>query len=109
MATFFRTKVVKGVGLTPVDVVNTISNNRFTILGCNAANVTDDNVIVDVKVVDASSTEAFWVKSIVIPPYNSLKIVTNGEKLILAENCALRLVSDQPGSVDVVVSYAEIV
>jgi len=44
-----------------------------------------------------------------IPANTSAKMITNGEKLILAEQCGLRIVSDTSDSIDVVVSYAEIV
>jgi len=54
MATFFRTRVVKNIGTTPADVVQTVSNNRFTIIGCNIANVIDDPVTIDIYVVDTN-------------------------------------------------------
>jgi hypothetical protein len=109
MATFFRTKVVQGVGTTPTDIIATNANNRFTILGCNLANIIEDNTTIDISVVDSDSVEAYYVKGIVIPANSSLKVVTNGEKLILAENCSLRIVCDVPSSVDAIISYAEII
>lgn len=109
MATFFRTRVVKNIGTTPADVIQTVSNNRFTVIGCNIANVIDDPVTIDIFVVDSSSTAAYYVRGIVIPANTSIKMITNGEKLILAEQCGLRIVSDTADSIDVVVSYAEIV
>jgi hypothetical protein len=109
MATFFRTKLVQGIGTTPTDIIATNANNRFTILGCNLANIIEDNTTVDITVVDASSTEVYYIKGIVIPANSSLKVVTNGEKLILAENCSLRIVTDVADSVDAVISYAEII
>ena len=109
MATFLKTQVVKGVGTTPVDVLQTVDNNRFTIIGCNLANTVDDPVTLSVFVVDSSSTVAYYVKEIIVPPNSSLKVITNGEKLILAGNCGLRIVSDVENSIDVVISYAEIV
>jgi hypothetical protein len=109
MATFFRTRVVKNIGTTPADVVQTVSNNRFTIIGCNIANVIDDPVTIDIYVVDESSTAAYYIRGLVVPANTSVKMITNGEKLILAEQCGLRIVSDTADSIDVVVSYAEIV
>ena len=55
MATYFRTKVHKDIGTLPTDVLQTVDNNRFTIIGCNLANTTDENVLVNVYVVDADS------------------------------------------------------
>jgi len=109
MATYFRTQVVKNIGLTPVDVIGTVDNNRFTVVGCNVANIVDEDVIIDVWVVDSSSTAAYYVKQLVIPPYTSAKVITNGEKLILDTNTFLRIGSDTVAGIDVVVSYVEIV
>lgn len=109
MATFFRTKVEKNLGTTPVDVLATTTGNRFTVIGCNVANTTDYEVIIDAYVVDATAVAGYFIRQLIIPPYTSAKLVTNGEKLILAESCKLRIVSDTASSIDVVVSYAEIV
>jgi hypothetical protein len=109
MATYFRTKVTNNIGTTSIDVVQTAANNRFTIIGCNLANTTDTTVAVDVLVYGPDSAVAYYVKQLLIPGYNSAKLITNGEKLILAENCGLRIISDTDSSIDAVVSYAEII
>ncbi len=108
MATFIRTKVSKDIGTTPIDVLETVSNNRFTLIGCNLANTTDIEVYIDIFVVDSNSIAGYYIKQLTVPPYNSVKVITNGEKLILAENCKLRIVSDTANSIDAVISYAEI-
>lgn len=107
--TYFRTKVQNNIGTTPIDVLAPSSTSRFTVIGCNLANTTDEDVIVSVSVTDASSVTAYYINQVVIPPYVSLKVITNGEKLILAENCLMHIVSDTADSVDAVISYAEIV
>lgn len=109
MATYLRTKVVTNIGTTPVDALQTVSNNRFTIIGCNLANTTENNVTVDILVVDSTSSIGYYVKGIIVPANYSLKVITNGEKLILGEQCGLRIVSDTASSIDAVISYAEIV
>lgn len=109
MASYFRTKVEKDIGTTPVDVVATVGNNRFTLIGCNLANTTDTDVYIDIFVVDSNSVAGYYIKQLTVPPYNSVKVITNGEKLILAENCKLRIVSDTEDSIDAVISYAEII
>jgi hypothetical protein len=108
MANFFRTTVSKDIGTTPVDLTAGAAS-RFTIIGCNLANTTDEDVIISITVVDSYEVEGYYIKQLVIAPYTSAKVVTNGEKIILAENCTLRIVSDTPASVDAVISYAEIV
>lgn len=108
MTTYFRTKVVKDIGTTPVDVLTTTSGNRFTIIGCNLANTTDFDAIVDIKITDATAVTGYYIKQLVISPYTSAKVVTNGEKIILAENTTMTIVSDTDNSIDLVASYAEI-
>jgi hypothetical protein len=109
MASFFRTKVAKDIGTTPVDVLETTVANRFTLIGCNLANTTDGAVIVDITITDALAVTGYYIKGLVIDPYSSAKIVTNGEKIILAESTTMTIVSDTDNSIDLIASYAEIV
>jgi len=48
------------------------------------------------------------VRGLVIPPNTSVKVVTQGEKLILPETAGIRVVSDTEDSVDSTISYVEI-
>lgn len=109
MATFFRTKVAKDIGTTVVNVLETTASNRFTIIGCNLANKLDEDVIVSIFVEDDTAVEGYYIRELIIPPYTSAKVVTNGEKIILAESCKFKIISDTAASIDAVVSYAEIV
>lgn len=105
--TNLRTKIETNIGITPVNVLSP-SITSCTLIGCNIANITDDDVIIDIKIVDPSLVSAYYIKQLVIPPYNSVKVITNGEKLILAQNYKLQIVSDTANGVDAVISYAEI-
>jgi hypothetical protein len=109
MATYFRTAIYKNIGTTPADVLQTSTNNRFTLVGCNLANITDDQVIVSIYVVNPSNDQAYYIRDLIIEPYTSAKVVTNSEKIILAEQYKLRIVSNVDNSVDAVMSYAEII
>lgn len=109
MATVFKHAVVTDVGTTPVDVLQIPEGVRATVIGCNLANVTeDDTIVVNIFIVDEFSTEAYYAKGLVIPPNSTLKAITQGEKLILPETAGLRIVSDTEESIDVTVSYVEI-
>lgn len=109
MPTNFKHAVEVGIGTTPQDLITIPEGFRATIIGCNIANTTSyDNVNVDVFVVSAASTAGTFVKQITIPPSTSIKIITNGEKLILPENSTIRVQSSVEDSIDVVVSYVEI-
>lgn len=109
MPTVFKHSLVTQVGTTPTDIVEIGAGVRATVIGCNLANITDyDTVVADVQVVGADTTTSFYVRGLVIPPNTSVKVITQGEKLILPENTELRLVSDTPDSIDATVSYVEI-
>jgi len=109
MATYFRTKVSKDIGTTPVNVLVPGASSRFTIIGCNLANTTDYDVSVSISVTDASAVTGKYINLMQIPPYTSLKVITNGEKLILMENTTLTITSDTATSIDAIISYAEII
>lgn len=109
MPTIFKHAVNTEIGTTPVDVLQIPPGVRATVIGCNLANVTDyDTAIVDVFVVDENSTQAHYVKGLVIPPNTSVKLVTQGEKLILPASSGIRIVSDTEHSIDTTISYVEI-
>jgi hypothetical protein len=109
MPTVFRHAVNTGIGTEPVDVLQIPEGVRATVIGCNLANTTDyDTVVANVFVVDENSTQAFYVKGLVIPPNTTVKLITQGEKLILPETAGIRIVSDTEDSIDTTISYVEI-
>jgi hypothetical protein len=109
MPTIFKHAVNTNIGTEPVDVLQISQGVRATVVGCNVANVTDfDTVTVDVFVIDEFSTQGVYVKGLPIPPNTSVKIITNGEKLILPESAGIRIVSDTDSSIDSTISYVEI-
>ena len=109
MPTVFKHSLVTEVGLVPTDLVGIGAGVRATVIGCNLANITDyDTVVADLFVVGADTTVSHYIRGLVIPPNTSVKVVTQGEKLILPENTGLRLVCDTADSIDATVSYVEI-
>jgi hypothetical protein len=109
MPTTFKHAVSTSIGTTPVDVLQVDVGFRATVIGCNLANTTDyDTVSVDVFVISEDSAPAVYVKGLTVPPNSAVKIITNGEKLILPETAGLRIVSDTDNSIDAVVSYVEL-
>jgi hypothetical protein len=108
MPTVFRHSVNAAIGTTPVDVIQIGAGTRATVIGLNLVNVTDNVITIDVFVVDAASTEAYYAKNLVIPPNTTLKVITQGEKLILPELSGLRIASSENDSIDSTVSYVEI-
>ncbi len=109
MPTVFKHALVTQIGTNPTDVVEVGAGVRATVIGCNLANVTDyDTLVVDIQIVGVDTTVAYYVKGLSIPPGSSVKVITQGEKLILPSNTELRITSDTADSVDATVSYVEI-
>jgi hypothetical protein len=109
MPTIFKHSLVTEVGTTPTEIVEIGAGVRATVIGCNLANITDyDTVVADLQVIGADTTVSYYIRGLVIPPNTSVKVITQGEKLILPETTGLRLVSDTPDSIDATVSYVEI-
>lgn len=109
MPTTFKHTTTASIGTSPMDVLAVETGYRATVIGCNLANITDyDTVNIDVFVYGEDSAPAYYVKGLTIPPNTAVKIISNGEKLILPANTGLRIVSDLADSVSAVVSYVEI-
>lgn len=108
MTTYFRTKVEQEVGTTETAILATGPANIYTLIGLSVANIIDYDVIVDVFITDDTSTKGYYIKQLIIPPYTSAKLVQNGEKIILGNDCSISVVSDTAASLDVIASYAEI-
>ena len=109
MATFFKNTVTKEVGEVPVRVLETTPTTRATVIGLNIANLIEDVITVSVMLQDDTSVMGYYVKEVILPPHSSLKAVNGGEKLILAPSNQLYVVSNTADSVDVIVTYVEIV
>jgi hypothetical protein len=109
MPTVFKHSLVTQIGTVPTDVVTVGAGVRATVIGCNLANVTEyDTVIADIQVIGADTTVSYYVKGLAIPPNTAVKVITQGEKLILPETTGLRVTTNTTDSIDVTVSYVEI-
>lgn len=109
MPTVFKHSLVSQIGTVPTDVVTVGAGVRATVIGCNLANVTEyDTVIADIQVIGADTTVSYYVKGLAIPPNTAVKVITQGEKLILPESTGLRITTNTSDSIDVTVSYVEI-
>ena len=109
MATIFKNKVVKDVGILPVDILETSAAQRATIIGMSLTNLTQSFVYVDVLIQDDTSVTGYYLKETLLPANTSLRVVATGEKLIVAPSNKVQVRSSLDDSVDVVMSYVEIV
>ena len=109
MATLFKNKVVNSVGVIPVDIYETDASTRATVIGMSLTNLTQSFVYVDVLMQDDTSITGYYLKQALLPANTSLRVVATGEKLIIAPSNKLQVRSSIDDSVDVVLSFVEIV
>jgi hypothetical protein len=109
MATLFKNKVVNSIGVVPVDVYETDASTRATVIGLSLTNLTQSFVYVDVLMQDDTSVTGYYLKQALLPANTSLRVVATGEKLIIAPSNKIQVKSSINDSVDVVLSFVEIV
>lgn len=108
MATFFKNSIRKSVGVIPVEVLTTTPTTRATVIGMSLTNLTSDFVYVDVLIQDDTSVTGYYLKNTILPANTSLRVVNQGEKLIIAPENKILVASSINDSVDVIMSYVEI-
>jgi multisubunit Na+/H+ antiporter MnhE subunit len=109
MATLFKNKVVKTIGTVPVDIYETDASTRATVIGMSLTNLTTSFVYIDVLIQDDTSNTGYYLKDTLLPANTSLRVVNQGEKLIVAPSNKIQVRSTVDDSVDVVLSFVEIV
>tara|TARA_B110000503_G_scaffold12801_1_gene17421 strand:+ start:1742 stop:2071 length:330 start_codon:yes stop_codon:yes gene_type:complete len=109
MATTFKNKILKDIGVLPVLAVETDAGTRSTIIGISLANLTESVIYVSISIKGDDSVHGYFMKDVMLPPNSSLRALSAGEKLILAPSNQLYIVSDEDESVDAVLSYVDIV
>jgi len=109
MATFFRSALAPAVGTSETLLAQTGSSARFTVIGFSVSNMTESIVLASVRIVDeVTSTSSYFIKDVILPPNQSLRIVNGGEKLIIAPSSSVYIQANISSSLDVVMSYVEI-
>ena len=109
MASFFRNKVAKEIGTTPVEVLATAANSRMTIIGLSSANLTEGIVLIDIELTDDADVTGYYAKQILVPPNSSLRVVNGGEKLILSTSNSLTITANVNDAIDAIISYVELI
>ena len=99
-----------GIGTTETTVLATNALAKTTVLGLSLTNVTNAVVLVTCRLEDTVASKiTYFIKEAILPANQSMRLVTNGEKLILGPTTNIKVTSNMASSVDVVVSYVEIV
>ena len=108
MATYFKNKIIKNVGVVKQIVFASDAATNATVIGLSLANITEFAVRANVLVQDDTSIEGYYLKGVMVPLNSSLKVLEAGEKLIIPANNTLLVQSDLDDSLDAVVSYVDI-
>lgn len=109
MATFFKNSIVNNIGTVPVEIYQTGASDRATVIGLSLTNLTQNFVYVDVMLKDDSSITGFYAKEVLVGANTSLRLVNQGEKLILAPNNILMVRASADDAIDSILSYVEVV
>lgn len=115
MASFFQNVVQSGLGTTPLLVLTTGAvpgdehpTANTTVIGLSLTNTTENVVLASIQL-DTGATQAYFIKDIPVPPNQSLRVINGGEKLILKPNTDVYISSSADDSLDLVMSFVEIV
>lgn len=108
MPTRFKNELVNELGTSTTQIYTVPAATRTTVIGMALTNTTVGNVSVDVQLEDESSSRIYYLKNVVIPPGNSLRAVTQGEKLTLETANSIYVTTDTNGGIDLALSYVEI-
>lgn len=101
-------KVVKDLGTTETTLVTTAFNQKGACVGLSVCNVTNGVVSVTIYLEDASGIKGKYVDRLEIAPRSSARVINGGEKLLLAPDNIVSIVSDTAASVDVIFSLVVI-
>jgi hypothetical protein len=107
MASTFGNVIQSGLGTTPTTVLTTANPGNTTVIGFSLTNTTQALVVASIQLNNGSAT-AYFMNNVVIPAGQSLRVITGGEKLILAASTQVIITSSQASSLDIVISYVVI-
>ena len=98
---------LSGTGIASNTTVSSFNVSAKTITMNNAA--TQTLTANTITFVATTSAVGYYIKDVVVPPNQSLRVINGGERLVLGSSNSLSLVSNVDASLDVVVSLVEIV
>jgi hypothetical protein len=108
MATNFINRLGTKIGTSDTLIYSTSSVSRATVIGFNLTNTTRNIIKVSVQIVnDVDNTTYYYAKNIEIPENTTYRLLNN-EKLILASQNSIHVLSNVADSLDVVMSAVEV-
>lgn len=116
MASFFKNKLESNIGISDVEVLSVSTNTRSTVIGLSLTNLTSGIVLASIRLelLDSNPpnsvlSTAYYVKDVIVPPNQSLRVINGGEKLVMAGDMKMYVHSNTDESLDLVMSYVDIV
>ena len=115
MATYFKNVLKSELGITDTDVLTTGASSKTTVIGLSLSNLTNSILLASIKLTDPNgagagqSVTAYFIKDVLIPPNQSLRVINGGERLVLGPSTEIKVDSSSDESLDLVLSYVEIV
>ena len=108
MANTFKNSISGSIGTTETTVY-TATGVTATVIGVSVANRVQQNINIDVRMYDASTSKNVVLCSgSLIPPGSNIVLVGGEQKVVLEDSDYLTLSSNIAGSADIVVSVLEI-
>ena len=109
MTTLFKSKLASELGSAETTIITTIGTATTTVVGLSLTNLTESIVLASIKLHDTvGAVTAYFIKDVIVPPNQSLRVVNGGERLVLGPSTELIVSSNTDSSLDVVLSYVEI-
>lgn len=110
MATLFKNKLQANIGTTLSTVLSTESNAKTTVIGLSLTNLTEGIILASISIEDTVAlTSAWYIKDVIIAPNQSLRVINGGERLVLGPSTNVKIKSNVISSMDLVMSYVEII
>ena len=112
MATAFKNVLQSEIGVTEVEIINVATAARATVIGLSLTNLTGGIILASIRlentVASSPNDSAYYIKEVVVPPNQSLRVINGGEKLVLAGDMKVYVSSNAAASIDLIASYVEI-
>ena len=112
MATAFKNVLQSEIGVTEVEIINVATAARATVIGLSLTNLTGGIILASIRlentVASSPNDSAYYIKEVVLPPNQSLRVINGGEKLVLAGDMKVYVSSNAAASIDLIASYVEI-
>jgi hypothetical protein len=109
MPNTFKNSISGSIGNTETTVYTAPASTTTTVIGVAISNRVQQDINIDVKMYDNSSSKnIFLCSGSLIPQTSNLVLVGGEQKLVLEENDYLTLSSNVANSADIVISVLEI-